>query len=242
MNRLLIVVATNDPALAEALSNGLNAHGHAVLQVGSSEALRSTVAKGSVELVVVDGLVAGTAAADVLTALRADRPTIPAVVVRPAQADARMFRHLRDELGARFVVYAPLELASLIEAVQVLLVDAPLPLLRAAAASAPSSALEAPLEALARLQADYGASLGKKLDEVAAAIGDGGSDLSVALGLLHRLHGTAGSFGYSHVSDVARRAAILLRDIDTHRADQRPTVFETALSLLRNANITNAPQ
>ncbi|RKH62167.1 response regulator [Corallococcus llansteffanensis] len=196
----------------------LREKGYEIAPARSAAEARAVLQARRVDAAIVDGLLPGMTGADFIRELRQTQPGLPVLFASAFWKDLKSHELLTRQLGVARVVhkpYRPEELAVWLE--QLFAALAPPP--------PPAEALE-PEEvepedsfaaSLALLSAEYGAKLPERLAALEAHLGRGrqgdAAALTEAYGVVHKLHGTAGSYGFRDVSITAGRLEDVMRPV-----------------------------
>ncbi|RKH43781.1 response regulator [Corallococcus sicarius] len=196
----------------------LREKGYQVVPARSAAEARAVLQARPVDAAIVDGLLPGMTGADFIRELRQTQPGLPVLFASAFWKDLKSHELLTRQLGVARVVhkpYRPEELTVWLE--QLFAARAPPP--------PPPEALE-PEEvepedsfaaSLAQLSADYGAKLSERLTTLEAHLGRGrqgeAEALTEAYSVVHKLHGTAGSYGFRDVSLAAGRLEDVMRPV-----------------------------
>jgi len=182
------------------------------------------------DVVVVDATAPGNQGLRWLRRLRAGGPWAEAVLLLPAPTSEAQIEELCLELAVAVVIQPPFTGPLLVGRVAPLLGGG----LEAAAPSAPASA-EDLAPSLEQLRGDFAARLPAKLAAVAEALEavraapENAALIETATRLAHRLHGTAGAYGFPDVGEAAGRfedALCLLQPAAT--LEERATLLSAA--------------
>ncbi|WP_375742621.1 response regulator [Corallococcus interemptor] len=198
----------------------LRDRGYQVTPARTADEAREVLRSRPMDAAIVDGLLPGMTGADFIRELRKTRPDLPVLFASAFWKDLKSHELLTRQLGVARVVhkpYRPEELAVWLE--QLFAAARPPP--------PPQEALEADAPApaddfaasLALLSADYGAKLPERLATLQALLGKGrhgdAAALDEAYNAVHKLHGTAGSYGFRDVSIAAGALEDALRPVKT---------------------------
>ncbi len=225
-----VLLVDDDADFRAIIAPQLRAVGIEVDEVGTSAAAEARIARGGIDLLVIDGLLPDGTGLELVERLRASGARQPVVFVSAYWRGAAAQTLLRSGLGVGAVLHKPLppealtevvcdELVKVATADRVLelvgdepdraigLVHAVEPITQVRAAqTAPGH--ESP--SLAAMRAAYAQTLREQLRDLEARVSGlrGSSDLQVAAQearmLAHRICGTAGTYGYSAVSSICR--------------------------------------
>ncbi|MBZ4334703.1 response regulator [Corallococcus sp. AS-1-12] len=198
----------------------LRDRGYQVTPARTADEAREVLRSLPVDAAIVDGLLPGMTGADFIRELRKTRPDLPVLFASAFWKDLKSHELLTRQLGVARVVhkpYRPEELAVWLE--QLFAAARPPPPPREALeADAPAPADDF-AASLALLSADYGAKLPERLATLQALLGKGrhgdAAALDEAYNAVHKLHGTAGSYGFRDVSIAAGALEDALRPVKT---------------------------
>jgi len=214
MSRGTILFLDDDQELQSLVSAYLRERGYEVEPARTVKEARTVLACIRVDAAIVDGLLPGMRGMDFIEELRQQHPTLPILFASAFWKDLESHDHLTRQLKVSRVLhkpYTPQELLLWVE--QMLAVKAPPP--PPAALAVPQGAaddLDATFQALC---AEYGARLEEKLRELTEAMerarAGNAEGMDAAYQLAHKLHGTAGSYGFHAVSGAARQLEALLK-------------------------------
>ncbi|MBF5045495.1 response regulator [Aggregicoccus sp. 17bor-14] len=214
---LTLLFIEDDRDLQSLVTRFLQERGVRVEVARTAAEARVVLARVRLDAAVVDGLLPDMTGADFIAELRTTHPELPVLFASAFWRDLKSYELLTRQLKVQRVLHKPYSPGELWMWVQELLGE------RAPAAVAPEEppapAADGGLaQALAALTAEYGAALPERFSALRAAVerarsGGGGEALREALVLVHKLHGTAGSYGFDRVSAVAGRLEALLRRV-----------------------------
>ncbi|HYO69626.1 MAG TPA: response regulator [Archangium sp.] len=248
MSRGTILFLEDDQDLQSLVSAWLRERGYEVEGARTVKEARTVLACIRVDAAVVDGLLPGMMGTDFIQELRQQYPTLPILFASAFWKDLKSHDHLTRQLKVSRVLHKPYTPQEQLLWVEQMLVARPPPPPPAALAESPGAAedLDATFRALG---AEYGARLEDKLRDLTGAMeraragSKEGTD--AAFELAHKLHGTAGSYGFHAVSGAARQLEILLRPARDGKADPDWKALEAARQALatavRNATPGSAP-
>ncbi|MDY7231379.1 response regulator [Hyalangium rubrum] len=209
----------------------LRERGYQVESARSVQEARSVLARTAVDAAVVDGLLPGTVGMDFVQELRQARPALPILFASGFWKDVKVREQRLKQLRVTRILQKPYTVQELFVWVEQALAM-PKPLLPVPAPP-PATGVPADLAAeLAALNAEYGRQLEPRLATVKAQVEQarGGSReaLEAAYNGVHKLHGSAGSFGFASVGVAAGRVEAQLKPV---RAGASPdwSAIEAAL-------------
>jgi diguanylate cyclase (GGDEF)-like protein len=199
----------------------LRERGYRVESAKGVQEARSVLARTPVDAAVVDGLLPGTTGLDFVQELRKTHPTLPILLVSGLWKDVKSGEHLVQQLRVTRILQKPYTAEELFIWVEQLM-KAPRP--AAPPPPAPAQEVAGDLAAeLAALNAGYGKQLKERLATLSAAVerARAGSleALEAAYQSAHKLHGSAGSFGFASVGVAAGRLEALLKPARTGAGD-----------------------
>lgn len=203
----------DDKDLQALVTTYLRERGVRVEAARTADEARALLAHLRVDAAVVDGLLPGMMGADFIRELRRTHPKLPILFASAFWKDLKSHALLTKELGVTRILHKPYQPRELLVWVEQVLAMKPPP--------PPPEALEPEAEgddiaaSIAALNAQYGERLREKVAQVETLLGRAraGSPeaLEEAYGVVHKLHGTAGSYGYAGVSTAAARLESLLK-------------------------------
>jgi diguanylate cyclase (GGDEF)-like protein len=181
----------------------------------ATEAL-ALLAHVPVDAAIVDGLLPGMTGADFIRELRKTEPELPVLFASAFWKDLKSHELLTRQLGVARIIHKPYRPEELLVWVDQLFAPPVLPppppreALQEAEASGDDLAAS-----LAALNAEYGARLREKVSGLEALLGRVRAGergvMDEAYTVVHKLHGTAGSYGFAEVSAAAGRLEELLK-------------------------------
>jgi len=214
MSRGTILFLDDDQELQSLVSAYLRERGYEVEPARTVKEARTVLACIRVDAAIVDGLLPGMRGMDFIQELRQQHPTLPILFASAFWKDLESHDHLTRQLKVSRVLhkpYTPQELLLWVE--QMLAVKAPPP--PPAALAVPQGAADDLDATFQTLCAEYGARLEEKLRELTEAMerarAGNAEGMDAAYQLAHKLHGTAGSYGFHAVSGAARQLEALLK-------------------------------
>jgi DNA-binding response OmpR family regulator len=171
------------------------------------DGLKALAAGGKYDIVLVDGLLPDKSGVALCEEIRAmpGREGTRILFISSYFKQAKVFRKLIDEIGVEMVLHKPIQPAEILDHVNRLF-DAP----REAATED---------DPLAELREEYAASFFDRLEgmeNIIKKLKPGApydASLKGLLFIAHKMHGTAGMYGYRVVSETAAHLEELLRDI-----------------------------
>ncbi|QAT89081.1 response regulator/GGDEF domain-containing protein [Corallococcus coralloides] len=194
--------------------------GYQVTPARTAAEAREVLQSRPVDAAIVDGLLPGMTGADFIRELRKTKPDLPVLFASAFWKDLKSHELLTRQLGVARVVhkpYRPEELAVWLE--QLFAVAQPPPPPQEALEEDAPEPVDDFAASLALLSADYGAKLPERLATLQALLGKGrhgdAAALEEAYSVVHKLHGTAGSYGFRDVSITAGALEDVLRPVKT---------------------------
>jgi diguanylate cyclase (GGDEF)-like protein len=197
----------------------LRERGYRVESARSVQEARSVLARGPVDAAVVDGLLPGTMGMDFVQELRQSQPALPILFVSGFWRDMKSRAQLLKQLRVMRLLQKPYTVEELFIWVEQMM-SAPKPAPPAppppppAAPGVPGAPGDLAAE-LAALNAEYGKQLRERLALLSTAVeqarAGSRAGLDAAYQSAHKLHGSAGSFGFSAVGVAAGRLEALLK-------------------------------
>lgn len=194
--------------------------GYQVTPARTAAEAREVLQSRPVDAAIVDGLLPGMTGADFIRELRKTKPDLPVLFASAFWKDLKSHELLTRQLGVARVVhkpYRPEELAVWLE--QLFAVAQPPPPPQEALEEDAPEPVDDFAASLALLSADYGAKLPERLATLQALLGKGrhgdAAAMEEAYSVVHKLHGTAGSYGFRDVSITAGALEDVLRPVKT---------------------------
>lgn len=188
------LLVDDDPRFGAALAPELAGRGVTLVQARSAREVEAALRGARPDVYVVDGLLPDGDGPGWIESLRKREARIPVAFVSPFWHDLGSLRRLREELGVALVARKPVVPAVLAEQIRSLLPAAADPDRR-------GSAFAMEIAALRRM---YAAELPAEVASLSEALGDPSrAGVEYARLLAHRLHGTAGTYGFDRVSTLA---------------------------------------
>ncbi|WP_426755971.1 response regulator [Myxococcus sp. Y35] len=186
----------------------LREKGYRVESARTAAEAQAVLARGPVDAAIVDGLLPGMTGADFIRELRKTQPKLPVLFASAFWKDLKSHELLTRQLGVVRIIHKPYKPEELLVWVSQLFpapVLPPPPPPEALEEAAEEVDLEEDLAAsIAALNAEYGARLKDKVAELEALlvrVRSGEREaLAPACTVVHKLHGTAGSYGFAEVS------------------------------------------
>lgn len=205
-----ILFLEKDRELQVVMPAYLRERGYRVESARSVQEARTVLAHLKVDAVIVDSLLPGMVGLDFLQELRRESPTLHLFFASRLWKDVKGREQLLKALRVARILqkpYTPQELFIWVE--QVLSRQKP-----AADAGRPSAPSEIAAE-LAEMNAEYGRHLRRRLasltESLAKARAGSRDAVEAAYYDAHKLHGSAGSFGFAAVGEVAGRLEALVK-------------------------------
>jgi diguanylate cyclase (GGDEF)-like protein len=199
----------------------LRERGYRVESAKGVQEARLVLARTTVDAAVVDGLLPGSAGPDFVQELRRTQPALPILFASGLWKDVKSGEKLLKQLRVARILqkpYTPEELFIWVEQLM------KAPRLVAPPPPAPMPPLAGDLTAeLAALNAEYGKQLHERLATLSTAVGkarEGSREaLDAAYQSAHKLHGSAGSFGFASVGVAAGKLEAALKPARTGAGD-----------------------
>ena len=222
-NDKTLLFLEDDRDLQALVCTFLRDRGYQVTPARTAAEAREVLQSKPVDAAIVDGLLPGMTGADFIRELRKTKPDLPVLFASAFWKDLKSHELLTRQLGVARVVhkpYRPEELAVWLE--QLFAVAQPPPPPRESLDAEGAEDAE-PVDdfaaSLALLSADYGAKLPERLAMLQALLGKGrhgdAEAMEEAYSVVHKLHGTAGSYGFRDVSIAAGALEDVLRPVKT---------------------------
>ncbi len=207
----------DDRDLQTLVGTFLREKGYRVEPARSAAEAQSVLSRMPVDAAIVDGLLPGMTGADFIRELRKTQPKLPILFASAFWKDLKSHELLTRQLGVVRIIHKPYKPEELLVWVnQLFPATVPPPPPPEALEEAEEVELEVDdlAASLAALNAEYGARLKEKVAELEALLvrGRGGDAeaLEAAYTVVHKLHGTAGSYGFAEVSIRAGRLEAVL--------------------------------
>ncbi|MFP2933930.1 response regulator, partial [Pyxidicoccus sp. 3LG] len=206
----------DDKDLQSLVCTFLREKGYRVEPARTAAEAQAVLTRLPVDAAIVDGLLPGLTGADFIRELRKTQPDLPVLFASAFWKDLKSHELLTRQLGVARIIHKPYRPEELLVWVDQLFA-------RVTPPPPPPEALEETAEAagddlaasLAALNAEYGSRLKEKVGGLEALLGRlrGGEReaLEEAYTVVHKLHGTAGSYGFAEVSKAAGRLEEVLK-------------------------------
>ncbi|QRN94899.1 response regulator [Archangium violaceum] len=214
MSRGTLLFLEDDKDLQSLVSAYLRERGYHVESVRTAREALDVLVRVRVDAAIVDGLLPGMMGTDFIQELRRTEPHLPILFASAFWKDLKSHELLTRQLKVARVLhkpYSPQELFIWVEQV-VKVKPQPPPPPPPARVAEPDDDLAA---ALAALSAEYAAGLGEKVrqleQELERARAGDAEALEEAYSIAHKLHGTAGTYGFRAVSMAAGSLEARLR-------------------------------
>jgi len=207
MKRGTLLFLEEDRELQSLVSTYLRERGYQVVLARTVQEACNVLASSRVDAAIVDGLLPEMEGTRSVQVLRQVAPELPILFASDSWMDTQSHDRLTRQLKVNRVLHKPYTPQELFVWVEQLLTRPAGPVPEALAVSPAAS--DDVADPLAALSAEYGARLGEKVRELTAAVeqareGRTGA-LENACALAHKLHGTAGAYGFGQVSTAAGR-------------------------------------
>jgi diguanylate cyclase (GGDEF)-like protein len=207
MKRGTLLFLEEDRELQSLVSTYLRERGYQVELAQTVQEARDVLASSRVDAAIVDGLLTEMEGTRSVQQLREVAPELPVLFASASWQDPQVHDRLTRQLKVNRVLHKPYTPQELYVWVEQVLTRPAGPVPEALAVS--PAAGDDVVDPLAALSAEYGARLGEKVRELTAAVeqareGRTGA-LENACALAHKLHGTAGAYGFGQVSTAAGR-------------------------------------
>ncbi|WP_375771776.1 response regulator [Archangium gephyra] len=244
MSRGTLLFLEDDQDLQSLVSAYLRERGYEVEPARTVKEARTVLSCIRVDAAIVDGLLPGMMGTDFIQELRQQHPTLPILFASAFWKDLKSHDHLTRQLKVSRVLHKPYTPQELLLWVEQMLAVRPPPPPPAALAEGQGSAddLDATFKALC---AEYGARLEDKLRELTGALerarAGSAEGMDAAFQLAHKLHGTAGSYGFHAVSGAARQLEVLLKPARDGKGALDWRALEAALQELAKAARSTSP-
>jgi diguanylate cyclase (GGDEF)-like protein len=235
-----ILIVDDDPEFRAFISSLVSAKGYRVEEAARLADARAALERQRFDLYVVDGLLPDGTGMDFISDLRARQPAAKTIFMSAFWRDMQTFKKLTEQLFVTRVISKPcLAREFLIQLESVEQVAAAPEDPRESAPAAEALGFEAQLAALREAYADK---LEGKVRELAEAYATARAQglpperLEHALRLAHKLHGTAGAYGFSEVSVAAATIEGVLREVSQGRLEPGVTAWREVNKGLRQLN------
>lgn len=230
MKRRLLLV-DDDRAFRSAVAPLLESLDLAVVEAASLAEASARRAEG-IDLAIVDGLLPDGDGITWIRKLREKEDRLPLIFVSAFWRDAKSYRRLTSELGVLLVLHKPVILEAFRPQIRAVLER-----LSPRAAAPAEEELDIEVD-LGELRAGYAAELPARAGMLLEAVASlrqryEPKVASDALALAHRLHGTAGTYGFSEASRLAGRVEAALANLGGPLANARGDALTTALTAAR---------
>ncbi|AFE09926.1 response regulator/GGDEF domain-containing protein [Corallococcus coralloides DSM 2259] len=219
-NDKTLLFLEDDRDLQALVCTFLRDRGYQVTPARTAAEAREVLQSKPVDAAIVDGLLPGMTGADFIRELRKTKPDLPVLFASAFWKDLKSHELLTRQLGVARVVhkpYRPEELAVWLE--QLFAVAPPPPPPQESQDEEDAEPVDDFAASLALLSADYGAKLPERLATLQALLGKGrhgdAAAMEEAYSVVHKLHGTAGSYGFRDVSITAGALEDVLRPVKT---------------------------
>lgn len=205
----------DDKDLQSLVCTFLREKGYRVEPARTAAEAMSVLARVPVDAAIVDGLLPGMTGADFIRELRKTQADLPILFASAFWKDLKSHELLTRQLHVARIIHKPYRPEELLVWVAQLFASVTPP-------PPPPEALQEVVAvgddlaaSLAALNAEYGARLREKVSGLEALLGRvraGEKDaLDEAYTVVHKLHGTAGSYGFAEVSSAAGRLELVLK-------------------------------
>lgn len=208
-----ILMVRDDPRLSATLKQALSIFQFAVQEFSTlAQARQFLETSNLIDLIIVDAVVSDGSGIDLISWLRSRNLKTPVVYIASNFRDLQTLKQLNQEFQVSLVVYPPLDIAEFVQNVVQIL-------------RPPETDEDQRLEeALAKMSAEFSQRLPHKIDEIATCLAQvkaGEQPVSGAITLAHRLHGSAGSYGFSEVGrHIGKIEKLLGAPLDWEQIDQ----------------------
>jgi diguanylate cyclase (GGDEF)-like protein len=207
-----VLIVDDDPQFRALMVPILVSRSVKVYEAGTARAASGLVQTEQPDLIVVDGLLPDTDGMTWIQRLRESGVTTPIIFASAFWKDKKTFQRLTNDLGVAAVVQKPVQAAVLAEQIESQLRNI---------ASVDDIEITEELESdlddeLAALRRAYAEGLSEKMSELSRAVDEIGSGTAGAAEqarmLSHRLRGTAGSYGFEELGELAGQIEDSVRD------------------------------
>lgn len=200
----IVLILDDDPDLRALLKSALLGQFIRSLEADSVRQAREILRHQKVDAVIVDGLLPDARGLDFIAELRSRDKNTDVIFISSQYQDLKTFRQLTRELQVSLVLYKPFNAMDFALELQQLLAE------RSTGVEPTTPAdLEQDLhEQLLKLSRGYRQRLPQKLSELREVLEAAGADqakIPLARTLAHRLHGSAGSYGFPELGELVAR-------------------------------------
>ncbi len=209
-----ILLLDDDDDFTKLLKRSLEAHGHHVHVARTGKAAMQTLNTLKPTAVIVDGLLPDTDGVKWIERFRQAWPDTPAVLISAFgyAKDPKTYQKLTKDLRVGLIAQKPLDLERFCSDFAKLVPDEDMPLIEA-------TPVEEDILEIADLEAEFGAELPARVAALRQAFHTfaekGAADAyNEALHMAHRLHGSAGMYGFDKISEHAGQVEQALREMD----------------------------
>lgn len=210
-----VLFLDDDQDLQSLVCRFLREKGYRVEPARTAVEAQAVLSRVPVDAAIVDGLLPGMTGADFIRELRKTHPSLPVLFASAFWKDLKSYELLTRQLGVARIVHKPYRPEELAVWVGQLFTPATPPPPPKEAVQQPEAEGDDLAASIAALNAEYGARLREKVTGLGALLvrvraGDRAA-LDEAYGVAHKLHGTAGSYGFGEVSSAAGRLEAVLK-------------------------------
>ncbi len=210
-----VLFLDDDQDLQSLVCRFLREKGYRVEPARTAVEAQAVLSRVPVDAAIVDGLLPGMTGADFIRELRKTHPSLPVLFASAFWKDLKSYELLTRQLGVARIVHKPYRPEELLVWVGQLFTPATPPPPPKEAVRPPEAEGDDLAASIAALNAEYGARLREKVTGLGALLvrvraGDRAA-LDEAYGIAHKLHGTAGSYGFGEVSSAAGRLEAVLK-------------------------------
>ncbi|HZI13246.1 MAG TPA: response regulator [Myxococcus sp.] len=205
----------DDKDLQTLVGTFLREKGYRVEPARTAAEAQAVLSRVPVDAAIVDGLLPGMTGTDFIRELRKTHPKLPVLFASAFWKDLKSYELLTRQLGVARIVHKPYRPEELLVWVAQIFSPATPPPPPLEAVREPEARGDDLAASLAALNAEYGARLREKVMGLGALLvrvraGDRAA-LDEAYNVAHKLHGTAGSYGFGEVSGAAGRLEAVLK-------------------------------
>ncbi len=208
---LTILMVDDDPAFTALLEKHLQRAGYHVITAAHTKAAWQILKQLPLpDLMVVDGLLPDANGIDFIRNVRGRQIQVPIIFLSAFWRDRTTFLHLTKDHGVEAVLHKPIVPETFVNRVRALL-GSPVKI-EALVAPEESAVLDLGVEdELERMRVEFGGKLGTKISLIAERLrvtrAEGSATgIHDVRALIHTLRGTAGTYGFSEISELLGQA------------------------------------
>lgn len=227
MTRTVLLV-DDDPAILDLIGSSLDRHAFTVHRASNAKAAYALIDAHTFDLAIVDGLLPDQPGTEIVARLRTLNPCPRIVFISTFYGDPESKRALTIG-GVDRILHKPFSPSELLVVAESLVRQPP---------ATPDDPVEL---RLADLRERYAERLDAKIDAIIDAYrraqteGERDTGLADALSLAHKLHGTAGAYGFAAVGDLCGRIEHAIKALDEDGDDDAVATAVAALEQRRRS-------